>query len=95
MNLSRCWRLSACASPRRSTAQGYSGDRSREPHTAPRTDAEWNLDAFARMVRDGTPPPITGEDGLRALDLMLSCYRSAETGVEVAIGGPMAQDPAG
>lgn len=47
---------------------------------ATRNDAAWNLDAFIRTVRDGVPPPITGEDGLRALDLMLACYRSAETG---------------
>ncbi len=48
-----------------------------------RNDAEWNLDAFIRMVRDGVEPPITGEDGLRALELMLACYRSSAVGVEV------------
>lgn len=61
-------------------------DAGSERLAAARTDAEWNLDAFVRMVRDGLPPPITGDDGLRALDLMLACYRSAEAGVEVPAG---------
>ncbi len=54
---------------------------------AARTDAIWNLDAFVRSVLRDEPPPITGEDGLRALELLLACYRSAETGEETAITG--------
>jgi predicted dehydrogenase len=54
---------------------------------AARTDAIWNLDAFVRSVLRDESPPITGEDGLRALELLLACYRSAETGEETAITG--------
>jgi len=53
---------------------------------AARSDAEWNLDAFVGAVRHDRTPPITGEDGLRALALMLACYRSAEAGLEVEPG---------
>ena len=52
---------------------------------ASRLDAVWNLDAFVRSVRLDETPPITGEDGLRALELMLACYRSSELGVEIAV----------
>ncbi len=34
---------------------------------------------FARRVSRGEPPAITGEDGLRAVELALGAYRSAET----------------
>jgi UDP-N-acetylglucosamine 3-dehydrogenase len=50
-----------------------------------RTDAQWNLDAFVRSVRDDVEPPITGEDGLRALELMLACYRSSGSGEEITL----------
>ena len=50
-----------------------------------RNDAVWNLDAFVGSVLRDEPPPITGEDGLAALELMLACYRSAELGEEVAV----------
>jgi hypothetical protein len=39
-------------------------------------------------VRTDAPPPISGEDGLRALELLLACYRSSELGEEVAPGTP-------
>jgi UDP-N-acetylglucosamine 3-dehydrogenase len=55
-----------------------------------RNDAVWNLDAFVGSVLRDETPPITGEDGLAALELMLACYRSAEMGEVVAIGGGMA-----
>jgi UDP-N-acetylglucosamine 3-dehydrogenase len=54
---------------------------------AARTDATWNLSGFIEAVRLDREPPITGEDGLRALELMLACYRSAELGEEVAVSG--------
>jgi myo-inositol 2-dehydrogenase/D-chiro-inositol 1-dehydrogenase len=38
------------------------------------------LRAFARMLRDGTPPPITLEDGTWAVAMAEACYRSAESG---------------
>jgi len=34
--------------------------------------------AFARAVVEGSPAPITGEDGLRAAEVALAAYRSAE-----------------
>ncbi len=52
---------------------------------ASRLDAVWNLDAFIDSVLRDEEPPITGEDGLRALELMLACYRSSELGVEVDV----------
>ncbi|HEX9549466.1 MAG TPA: Gfo/Idh/MocA family oxidoreductase [Candidatus Limnocylindrales bacterium] len=52
---------------------------------AARNDAAWNLDSFIRSVRLDVPPPISGADGLRALELMLACYRSAASGEEVAV----------
>jgi predicted dehydrogenase len=52
---------------------------------ASRTDAAWNLDAFIDTVRFDRPPPISGEDGLRALELMLACYRSAASGEEIVL----------
>jgi len=52
---------------------------------AARTDAVWNLNAFIDSVRFDRPPPISGEDGLRALELMLACYRSAADGVPIEL----------
>ena len=60
------------------------GTRS-ERIAAARTDAAWNLDAFIDAVRLDAEPPITGEDGLAALQLLLACYRSSELGEEVAV----------
>jgi len=51
-----------------------------------RNDAHWNLDAFVGAVLRDEEPPITGEDGLAALELMLACYRSAATGEAVPVG---------
>jgi predicted dehydrogenase len=36
--------------------------------------------AFFEAVRDGTPPPATGEDALRVLRILDAAYRSAATG---------------
>ncbi len=43
------------------------------------------LSAFLQAVRTGTPMPITGEDGWRAVELAEACYRSAQ-----ADGAPIA-----
>lgn len=40
---------------------------------------------FARCVAAGEPVPITGEDGLRALEVALAAYKSAETGEVVRL----------
>ncbi|MDH4084216.1 MAG: Gfo/Idh/MocA family oxidoreductase [Nitrospira sp.] len=38
------------------------------------------LTAFLQAVREGTPMPITGEDGWRAVELAEACYQSAQLG---------------
>jgi predicted dehydrogenase len=40
------------------------------------------LTTFLQAVRDGTPMPITGEDGCRAVEIAEACYRSAQAGGE-------------
>jgi predicted dehydrogenase len=40
---------------------------------------------FVDAIRAGRPVPISGEDGLRALEVVLAGYRSAETRRPVAI----------
>jgi predicted dehydrogenase len=35
---------------------------------------------FVGAIEAGTKPPVTAEDGLRAVELADACYRSAETG---------------
>jgi len=38
------------------------------------------VDEFAACIREDRPPLISGEDGLRALEVVLAAYRSAESG---------------
>jgi len=40
---------------------------------------------FVTMIREGREPSITGEDGLRALEVALGAYRSAEQAAPVAL----------
>lgn len=40
---------------------------------------------FVRCVRDDAPPSITGEDGLRAMQVALAAYESARTGQPVTL----------
>jgi predicted dehydrogenase len=47
------------------------------------------VEAFVRCVATGEPVPITGEDGLRALEVALAAYRSAQTGEVVRL--PLAE----
>jgi predicted dehydrogenase len=56
------------------------------------TRAFWGSDANAGMlaefvsaVRDGRPPAITGEDGLRAVEVVSAAYQSAQTGEVVRL----------
>jgi predicted dehydrogenase len=44
------------------------------------------LDAFARCVRDGTPPLVTGQDAVAAFDLAAAAAESHRTGRPVAVG---------
>ena len=41
------------------------------------------IDAFIRSVRDGTPAPVTGRDGVEALRLALALIESSERGTVV------------
>jgi predicted dehydrogenase len=43
------------------------------------------LRAFLDLVRDGTPPPATVEDGARAVLVAEACYRAAASGTGVAV----------
>jgi len=38
------------------------------------------LQAFVHAIHTGTPPPITGADGCRAVEAADACYRSSELG---------------
>ena len=43
------------------------------------------VDEFAACIRENRPPLISGEDGVKALEVVLAAYRSAETGKPVAL----------
>jgi predicted dehydrogenase len=40
---------------------------------------------FVDAIRAGRPVPISGEDGLRALEVVVAGYRSSEVGRPVTI----------
>ena len=40
---------------------------------------------FVRMIREDAPPPITGYDGLKAMEIALAAYQSAEEGRPVGL----------
>ena len=51
------------------------------------TDADRAMmGAFLDCVRNGTAPPVTGLDGLRAVEVVQAAYRSLETGEPVRVG---------
>ncbi len=43
------------------------------------------LEDWVRAVRNGEPAPISGEDGLRAVELAIGAYQSARSNVPVAL----------
>lgn len=43
------------------------------------------VDEFAASIREKRPPRVTGEDGLKALEVVLAAYRSAELGEPVSV----------
>lgn len=43
------------------------------------------VDEFVAAVREGRAPLVTGEDGLRATEIMVAAYRSAERGEPVRL----------
>lgn len=40
---------------------------------------------FVDAIVEGKAPPVTAEDGYRAVELVEACYRSAETGESVQL----------
>jgi predicted dehydrogenase len=56
--------------------QGTSEKWTVEPHATVLA----TLQAFIHAIHTGTPPPITGMDGCRAVEAADACYRSAELG---------------
>ncbi|OUR77317.1 hypothetical protein A9Q83_11485 [Alphaproteobacteria bacterium 46_93_T64] len=46
-----------------------------------------NALSFVRTLIEGTPPPVTLEDGCRSLAMILAAYEAANTGQVVAISG--------
>ncbi|HMS83555.1 MAG TPA: Gfo/Idh/MocA family oxidoreductase [Nitrospira sp.] len=59
------------------------------------------LSAFLQAVSDGTPMPITGEDGCRAVEIAEACYQSAQCGGAPILverhspfDGPQGREPA-
>lgn len=48
--------------------------------TLPHYNFTRQAQAFVDAINNDHEPPITGEDGLKALDIVLTIYRSAETG---------------
>ncbi len=43
------------------------------------------LGDFVKAIRHGAEPPVTAEDGLRAVELAEACYRSAEKGLPARV----------
>jgi predicted dehydrogenase len=43
------------------------------------------LNDFFRALRTGEPVPITGEDGLKAVELVEACYQAAQTGQKIPV----------
>lgn len=41
--------------------------------------------AFGRAMAEGQPPPVTGQDGRAAIEVVLAAYRSAEEGKAIAL----------
>ena len=61
------------------------------PPIPPRPTIATTLTAFLTAIQTATPPPITGEDGLRAVELVDACYSSAERdGHRVSVRPPRA-----
>ncbi len=53
-------------------------------HWGTNMDREMIAD-FARVIREDAPVPITGYDGLKAMEVALAAYRSAEEGKPVSL----------
>lgn len=68
---------------------GSAGERE-EMEFPPSQTVLATLSAFLQAVEQGTPMPITGEDGCRAVEIAEACYRSAAAqGTLVAVQEPV------
>jgi predicted dehydrogenase len=72
-------------------AYNYNGNRGwrsdRQPLAAEEIDAfAAEMDDFADRITTGTPSPVSGEEGLRDVRIMMAAYESASSGRRVALG---------
>jgi predicted dehydrogenase len=65
---------------RRIQCVGVDGAETTNTDPPPSQTVLHTLSAFLQAVRDGTPMPITGEDGCRAVEIAEACYQSAQAG---------------
>lgn len=64
----------------------YSHERGRPIYNYWGSDANQAMvDEFAASIREDRPPKVTGEDGLKAVEVVLAAYQSAETGQPVKL----------
>ena len=49
------------------------------------------LKDFVKAIQTGKPPKITGDEGRKAVEIILAIYQSAWTGKRVSL--PLAKDP--
>jgi predicted dehydrogenase len=72
---------------RRLCVEMSSGEKTADIDIPPSLTVLGTLSAFLQAVNDGTPMPITGEDGCRAVEIAEACYQSAQLG-----GAPVTVD---
>lgn len=72
---------------RRICVKMSSGEQTADIDIPPSLTVLDTLSAFLQAVNDGTPMPITGEDGCRAVEIAEACYQSAQLG-----GAPVVVD---
>ena len=72
---------------RRICVEMSSGEQTADIDIPPSLTVLDTLSAFLQAVNDGTPMPITGEDGCRAVEIAEACYQSAQLG-----GAPVVVD---
>jgi predicted dehydrogenase len=72
---------------RRISVEMNSGEKTADIEIPPSLTVLDTLSAFLQAVNDGTPMPITGEDGCRAVEIAEACYQSAQLG-----GAPVTVD---
>ena len=56
-----------------------------QPHLPYREPLYLELESFTDAVRNGTPPEVTGEDGLQALQICEAALESSRTGKQVKL----------